>query len=269
MRQLHHQHYHLVMATSLRRVTRNYNWTVKRAHNDLHESISPQPSPAPISSPPTDIPIDPLDVSSNRLQLKFKSEYEELREHFEHAYVILASWLVIVDQLLRVAASYFISHPIRSVTSLYERCSKLATLGILPISIGSLLVVVFQYATRLMDFLPRDIHFKSYIDMRLAAGNQTEAKSLSPFEGRPSSPEVPVKSSHVLSSEQTPPKDNPIVTSDSTEPGMSSIDDLKGHIEGPHPVVHGGASILSYTPSPIDTKSRDHGKKVTGVNTGH
>ena len=108
-----------------------------------------------------------------------------------------------------------------------------------------------------MDFLPRDIHFKSYLDVSLASGNKTEAKSPSPLEGQPSSAEVPVESSRVLSSEQTPPKDNPSVTGDPTGPGVSSIDDLSGHtIEGPH---NGGASILSYKSSPIDTKVRARG----------
>ena len=31
------------MAAALRRVSQNYNWTIQRAHNDLHEVIYSQP----------------------------------------------------------------------------------------------------------------------------------------------------------------------------------------------------------------------------------
>jgi hypothetical protein len=57
------------MANALRKVSLNYNWTIKRAQNDLHHNIitpQPQPLPTPPSFPdtkPGDFSVLPLDVS--------------------------------------------------------------------------------------------------------------------------------------------------------------------------------------------------------------
>jgi hypothetical protein len=58
------------MAGALRKVSRNYNWTIKRAHNDLHHNIiTPQPQPQATSpslpdTKPGDFSVLPWDVSA-------------------------------------------------------------------------------------------------------------------------------------------------------------------------------------------------------------
>lgn len=54
------------MAGPLRRVSQNYQWTLKRAHNDLHNSITPKLQPAPASSN-IDTIISSWDVSVHLL----------------------------------------------------------------------------------------------------------------------------------------------------------------------------------------------------------
>jgi hypothetical protein len=57
------------MAGALRKVSLNYNWTIKRAQNDLHHNIitpQPQPQPTPPSfsdTKPGDFSVLPWDVS--------------------------------------------------------------------------------------------------------------------------------------------------------------------------------------------------------------
>jgi hypothetical protein len=55
------------MARALRKVSQDYNWTIKRAHNDLHHNIiTPQPRTPSPSSPDTkavDLSVLPWDVS--------------------------------------------------------------------------------------------------------------------------------------------------------------------------------------------------------------
>jgi hypothetical protein len=57
------------MAGALRKVSLNYNWTIKRAQNDLHHNIiTPQPQPQPTSpsfpdTKPVDFSVLPWDVS--------------------------------------------------------------------------------------------------------------------------------------------------------------------------------------------------------------
>ena len=55
------------MARALRKVSRDYNWTIKRAHNDLHHNIiTPQPQTSSSSFPdtkPVDLSVLPWDVS--------------------------------------------------------------------------------------------------------------------------------------------------------------------------------------------------------------
>ena len=54
------------MAGPLRRVSQNYHWTLKRARNDLHNSITPDLQPAP-ASPKIDTIVSPWDVSAHLL----------------------------------------------------------------------------------------------------------------------------------------------------------------------------------------------------------
>lgn len=56
------------MANALRKVSLNYDWTIKRAQNDLHHNIiaTPQPQPLPTSpdTKPGDFSVLPWDVSA-------------------------------------------------------------------------------------------------------------------------------------------------------------------------------------------------------------
>ena len=116
------------MAEALRKVSLNYNWTIKRAQNDLHHNIiKPQPRPTSPSFPNTKPASGELlwDVSvlfpisggrgflkecrqSNILRLKFKSDYEELREHLERVFLILFGWVVTLNHLRTIATRHFI-----------------------------------------------------------------------------------------------------------------------------------------------------------------
>ncbi len=54
------------MAGALRKVSLNYDWTIKRAHNDLRHNIvtiTPQPQPQPISISPSFSDTKPEDLS--------------------------------------------------------------------------------------------------------------------------------------------------------------------------------------------------------------
>jgi hypothetical protein len=118
------------MAEALRKVSLNYNWTIKRAQNDLHHNIiaTPQPQPLPITdTKPGDFSVLPWDVSvlssisdggpgsrlkkgrqSNRLRWKFKNDCEELREHLERVFLILFGWAVTLNHLRPIATRHFI-----------------------------------------------------------------------------------------------------------------------------------------------------------------
>ena len=55
------------MAGPLRRVSQNYHWTLKRAHNDLHDSIAPVLQTALAPSPNAESVELPWDVSVDLL----------------------------------------------------------------------------------------------------------------------------------------------------------------------------------------------------------
>ena len=57
------------MAGPLRRVSQNYHWTLKRAHNDLHNSITPDLKPAPTAKIATI--ISPWDVSVHLVGVRY------------------------------------------------------------------------------------------------------------------------------------------------------------------------------------------------------
>ncbi|KAF8271138.1 hypothetical protein EI94DRAFT_1720958 [Lactarius quietus] len=112
------------MAGPLRRVSQNYKWTLKRAHNDLHNSITPdlqvQPTPASSNIDTIVIPWD-----SARLQWKFKSEYNELRDHLEHSLLILLGWWMTLKYLTKAIAEQFIAQPEQAIFSSCKQCTKL------------------------------------------------------------------------------------------------------------------------------------------------
>jgi hypothetical protein len=53
------------MAGALRKVSQNYNWTIKRADNDLHSAISgtPRPQTSLPDLKPVALSVSPWDVS--------------------------------------------------------------------------------------------------------------------------------------------------------------------------------------------------------------
>jgi len=137
------------MAGPLRRVSQNYHWTLKRAHNDLHNSIAPDLKPAP-ASPRISTIVSPWD--SARLQWKFKTECAELHEHLEQSFLILLGWWLTFKYLTNAAAEHFIAETDQAILELY----KLTIRVTISITVWSLLTLVapFRYAVpRLASFL--------------------------------------------------------------------------------------------------------------------
>ncbi|KAF8259538.1 hypothetical protein EI94DRAFT_1751208, partial [Lactarius quietus] len=132
------------MAGPLRRVSQNYKWTLKRAHNDLHNSITPdlqvQPTPASSNIDTIVIPWD-----SARLQWKFKSEYNELRDHLEHSLLILLGWWMTLTE-------QFIAQPEQAIFSSCKQCTKLVIHVACSISLWGLLTAFLQYAVPRVAF---------------------------------------------------------------------------------------------------------------------
>ncbi|KAH9003110.1 hypothetical protein EDB86DRAFT_2895224 [Lactarius hatsudake] len=141
------------MAGPLRRVSQNYNWTIKRAHNDLHNSITsgPPPSPAPSPDVETVLPWD-----SPVLQWKLKSEYDELREHLRRSLLILFGWCLtighLVEQFVVSVLEFRISSsqtpvPIpktdQAISQLYKQSAKPPIRDTLSVSVRGLLTQLF------------------------------------------------------------------------------------------------------------------------------
>ena len=66
--------FYRTMAAALRKVSQNYDWTIKRAHNDLHHNITtPQPQPQPQPTSPSFLATKPEDlfVSSWDVSVRF------------------------------------------------------------------------------------------------------------------------------------------------------------------------------------------------------
>ncbi|KAH9177374.1 hypothetical protein EDB89DRAFT_1902580 [Lactarius sanguifluus] len=122
------------MAGPLRRVSQNYNWTIKRAHNDLHNSITSGPPPAPAPSPNVEA-ILPWD--SPGLQWKFKSEYDELREHLGRSLIILFGWCLTIGHLVE----QFVAD--QAISQLYKQRAKPPIRDTLSVSVRGLLTQLF------------------------------------------------------------------------------------------------------------------------------
>jgi hypothetical protein len=76
--------------------------------------------------------------------VKFKSEYDELREHIKHSLIILLGWLLIIKHLTKATAEHFIAQPDQVISSLYKQSAKLPIHDTLSISVG-LLAALFRY----------------------------------------------------------------------------------------------------------------------------
>ncbi|KAH9953878.1 hypothetical protein BC827DRAFT_1273095 [Russula dissimulans] len=137
------------MAGALRSVSQNYKWTIKRAHNDLHDAIHSQPqtpshSHAGIGS--VDIPL----VSWDRG--KFRTNYAELREHLEHSFLIFA---MTVLHFVRIGTRCIITNTRRSVIRISQLA--LATLLFCLMSMWHLWVTLVRSAASLVLSLLREI----------------------------------------------------------------------------------------------------------------
>ncbi|KAF8501533.1 hypothetical protein F5888DRAFT_1874203 [Russula emetica] len=227
------------MAGALRKVSLNYNWTIKRAQNDLHHNIitpQPQPQPTPPSfsdTKPGDFSVLPWD--SNRLRWKFKNDYEELREHLECAFLILFGWAVTLNHLRPIATRHFINHPIRSVVVLYEESGNLAHFGISPTSIWGWLVALSRFVAPFIISWFWEI-FGAFLLIHApeaSAGGKTDTSFVSQLVEHPVVAKEPEKAPQVSndSDVQAPVKGHTgYDTSDAAPPlpAMSVTDDLKG-----------------------------------------
>lgn len=54
---------------------------------------------------------------SNRLRLKFRTDYEELRDHLDRAFLILLGWAMILNYFRTVATRNFIVSIVRGVAA--------------------------------------------------------------------------------------------------------------------------------------------------------
>ncbi|KAH9998834.1 hypothetical protein BJV74DRAFT_824132 [Russula compacta] len=230
------------MARALTRVSRDYNWTIKRADNDLHDAINPRLQSSSPSSPDirsVDLSVFPWD--SNRLRWKFRTEYEELREHLEHSFFILLSWAATIDYILRVAIGHFIRHLTQSVVRFYEESVKFSCLDIPFVSMWGLLGFLFHSAApRLVSCLWGTFFgFPLRPDEKSSTRGKADAGSASRLTRQPVSSEVPAKGPKVSSGTQVPAKDDTdSVTNDpALSPSNASLtNDLQDVTETIHTV---------------------------------
>jgi hypothetical protein len=139
------------MAGPLRRVSQNYQWTIKRARNDLHNSITSELQPGSASSN-IDTNVSPWD--SARLQWKFKTEYDELHEHLEHSFLIILGWWVTFKHLTKATAEHFITQPEQAFSNLFKQSTKLFSQVIfsLYLSLWGLLTTLFRHVVQRVAF---------------------------------------------------------------------------------------------------------------------
>ncbi|KAH9972168.1 hypothetical protein BGW80DRAFT_1316902 [Lactifluus volemus] len=246
------------MAGPLRKVSRNHLWTIKRAHNDLHYSIS-SPLSASLSESSSTTTTKPIELSTtspwdpDRLQWKFKSEYEELCEHFEHSFIILVSWLLTIDQLFRIGLRYFIRHPAHSVTILYDRRSEIAISRALLTSIWHRSVPAFRHVAFFMLSWLRDVfHSSVYVNFdAVPLKDEIQVEPPTPIELQDPYAKVP-GSPTVFGSEHASPEDKfSASTSDSYHTWIdpSLVDPPKGRIPA---ATHNVESVVYRRPGHIE-----------------
>jgi len=195
------------MAGPLRRVSQNYKWTLKRAHNDLHNSITPdlqvQPTPASSNIDTIVIPWD-----SARLQWKFKSEYNELRDHLEHSLLILLGWWMTLKYLTKAIAEQFIAQPEQAIFSSCKQCTKLVIHVACSISLWGLLTAFFQcvlYAVPRVAFPTQPFLSRSVDCLGANKRGKTGDPAFSPSLRQPLPDEQPVQSPNVKSTTHARP----------------------------------------------------------------
>ncbi|KAI9509832.1 hypothetical protein F5148DRAFT_1184748 [Russula earlei] len=241
------------MARALRSVSQNYNWTLKRAHNDLHDVIS---SHMQTSSPPSpEIPsLDLSDLSwdSHRLWWKFQTEYEELREHLEHSFLIVLTWAVTATYLLTASARHFVRYPIRSVVYLYEEIVNklaLANPDIRRVSIRGFLLTLFRSAAYFMASLLWDIsfHFSQSVDAKTITVDKTNAIPGPWFTGLPVLAHLSLGGTHMPGDTRLQADNTVDATTDRapSPPAAPSANNLKDGIKTIHTLTGDTTTPLS------------------------
>jgi len=221
------------MAGALRRVSQNYNWTIKRADNDLHNVIHSQPQ-THASVEPVDVPLVSWDP--NRLRWKFGTEYEELREHLEHSFLILLTWVVTGLHLLLLGTGYTITNPKRSVLRIKQLAlAKLPT----SMSIWDLWVALVRSTASLILALLRGVFDRS-LSLEIKAGirnlNKTGARVVSWLVGQHNSAQVDAANA---SSDFAP-----------SQPAALLANSLKDEIETIHAIIQDTVAQLSRRKTP-------------------
>jgi len=263
------------MAGPLRRVSQNYHWTLKRAHNDLHNSITPVLQPAPAALPNVESVVSPWD--SARLQLKFKSEYDELREHIEHSLLILLGWWLIIKHLTKAAAEHFIAQPDQAIFSLYKQSTKLSIYDTFSFTVWGLLTSLFRYAVPRVVFPTQPFFSHSFNRFGASKREELGTKSaLPPSARQPLPDERPVQSSYIESSAHSAPESSPTITvmSDPAHAALDGplMDALKDGIEKLHSAMHTGKEGHFHVSPSFDDHIREpheYANEIVGLCDSH
>lgn len=279
------------MAGPLRRVSQNYNWTIKRAHNDLHNSITSGPPSAP--TPPPDVETV-LPWDSPGLQWKIKSEYDELREHLGRSLLILFGWCLTIGHLVeQFVADQAISQlykqsakpPIRDTLSvsvlglltqlfpipvpkaqpdqpashLYKQSAEPSIRGIVPITVWGLFTSLYQYAIPRIAFPTRSYFFRSANGFSADKREDSDANPASSHSARRPLPDEqpdPDQSPNIENTASERPEDSPTITVMS-EPAHSTLEESfmdaqKDCSERLQSAMHMGKGMLFYGSPTLD-----------------
>ncbi|KAN0132887.1 hypothetical protein V8E53_009252 [Lactarius tabidus] len=259
------------MAGPLRRVSQNYQWTLKRAHNDLHNSITPELQPAPAPSN-IDINVSPWD--SARLQWKFKSEYDELREHLEHSFLIILGWWVTFKHLTKAITEHFFTQPEQAISNLFKQSTKLSSQVIFSfyLSLWDLLTALFRYVVLRVAFPTQPFLSRSTNWFGANKRGETGTNPAGPPSSRQSlHDEQSILSTSSERTLHTPPdfEGSPTITVMS-EPAYSALDGhlmgvLKDGMEMLQSAMHVGEGKPFYgSPSLGDVNRIPHANEIAG-----
>ncbi|KAH8980868.1 hypothetical protein EDB92DRAFT_219773 [Lactarius akahatsu] len=280
------------MAGPLRRVSQNYNWTIKRAHNDLHNSITSGPPPAP--APPPDVKtVLPWDW-------KFKSEYDELREHLGRSLLILFGWWLTIGRLIeQFVADQAISQLYKQSSkpairdtlsvsvwgllaqlfpipvpkaqpdqpvSLYKQSAELSDRGIVPITVWGLFALFFRYAIPQIACYTQPFFSRSANGSSADKREESDANPASSHSARRPLPDEqpdPDQSPNIESTANEHPEDSPTITVMS-DPAHSTLEESfmdaqKDCSERLQSAIHIGKGMLFYgSPTPDGDIGKPH-----------
>jgi len=219
-------------------------------------------------------------LQSARLQWKFKSEYDELREHLERSLLILLGWWLTIRHLTKAAAEHFIvsvlefristslkhfdvpsqkAQPDQAVSNLYKQSTKLSIHDIFSITVWGLLVPLFRCVRPLFLFFQVHVSARRYAVPRIVfptlpffsrsalsrfSGDKREEASANPALSPSPPDEQPVRSPYMESTAHAHPESSPTITvmSDPAHSALdgSLMDALKDGIERLQSAMHMG-----------------------------